>query len=171
MAYLNEQIFYPEKEVYHVQTGSNGSFPDGDNVLTAYAPFPATGSIPVAKQLTGDIETDGNKARITAPSGLMNQITIGDYIYDNGIVRKIVLILSETDTQVLVQLEAAFPANIAAGSDIFICKRQTYKKINLRAVSGTPAIQGTAIDTDEEIELGGAPFGYSGGVLSITATR
>jgi hypothetical protein len=167
---INEEIFHPEQGLYRGLTGSSSYFPDADGRPTQ-AVLPTTGSIPIAKAWTGTFTTsntapnDPKVVRGNASQFITDGICPGDYLYNGGLVRKIVDVISQD----MLVLEREFPASLTA-QPVAICKPQTFKKITAEATAAA-TLQGTAISDGEKFISGGSPIGYSGDGIVFTVSK
>lgn len=165
----NELRWYPELAIYRAVTGSSANFPDGDGVPTI-ATFPAKGTIPIAKTLTGTISSTGNMVRGTG--GKFNtELFVDDYLYDgDAAVRRIKKILDDD----LLILEAAFPSDVV---DIAVmrCVPQTFKFVQVWSshASNAAEFQEAPLGPGQHFETGGAPFAYDAltGAISFVCSK
>lgn len=170
MGATDEFRWHREQAVYLAVTGVSGLFPNQNGVSTVGV-FPAKGTIPVAKVLTGTIDSTGVNVRGTGTK-FTTELFVDDYLYDaDASVRKIKDII---DDQLLV-LEAAFPADV---NDITVrrCSPQTFKKIQVWS-SGTAAakFQESTLGVGIHFETGGSPIAYdasaSNAQISFTCSK
>ena len=163
---INETLFHDEFAIYRAVTGGAYNIPGAYGVIQKGVSFPAKGSIPVATQHFGTIKSDGVIVRgLGTQFGLLNK---GDYLYHKEVVRQIKDIIA--DDQLI--LEQEFPSDITVGETPLVCKRQTFKMVNIySSAEDTAAIlQEAPIAAGDRILSGGAPLSYDATAGQLTFT-
>jgi hypothetical protein len=168
MGAIDELRWHAEIATYRAVTGISANFPNGDGVPTI-ATFPAKGTIPIAKVLTGTISSTGANVRGTG-TRFTTELFIDDYLYDaDAAVRRITKII---DDELLV-LESAFPADVS-GITVRRCTPQTFKKIQVWSSGAAVAeFQEAPLGAGQHFETGGAPLAYDAltGAISFVCSK
>lgn len=164
---LNSTITQTEVEVFRAQTGGAYRIKGAYGVIVRGSSFPAKGSIPVASGLSGTILSTGTHVRGTNTS-FKSQITPGDFLYQKDVVRRVVEVYSDT----LLEVEDAFPTDIAAPVIPMICRGGAYKVIYAKNVhaSGAGILQEAPFASGNTFLGGGSPISFdaSGGTIEFT---
>lgn len=152
---INETLWHDERAIFNAVTGQSSNFPQGDGTVTEDT-FPAKGTIPLARTMTGTIESDGVNVLGTGTL-FETELAVGDYLYDDdGAVRQIKHIESETK----LTLRQAFPSDVS-GIDVLYCQRQRFKMVTIESTGTVAAIlQEAPFAVGRRIVTGGAPFTY-----------
>lgn len=172
MGAIDEVIFHAEEGLYRGKSGADSYFPDADGRPTQ-ATLPTTGSIPIAKAWNGLFtvsSASGSDPKVVRGNDdaqfITDGICPGDYLYNGGLVRKIVDVISEN----MMVLEREFPSNLTLQA-VAICKPQVFKLITCEATAAATQVQGTAIAQGEKFVSGGSPIGYSGDGIVFTVSK
>lgn len=177
---FNELKWYDEKGTYRAVTGGAFNFPQSDGTILkgdgtpSGGQFPTKGTIPIARQYTGTITTNGVKARFASMSAAdFAKLKKGDYLYDGDVIRQIKDVLAPESF--LVELEQAFPSDLNA-ADILHCERQFFKAIYARsthASDAATALQEAPFAVGDNFLNGGAPIAYdaTAGEISFTCNK
>jgi hypothetical protein len=169
MGAIDELRWHAEIATYRAVTGVSANFPNGDGVPTI-ATFPAKGTIPIAKVLTGTISSTNENVRGTGTK-FTTELFVDDYLYDaDAAVRRIVKII---DDELLV-LESAFPVDVV-GITVRRCTPQTFKKIQVWSshASNAAEFQEAPLGAGQWFVTGGAPFAYDAltGQISFVCSK
>jgi hypothetical protein len=120
--------------------------------------------------MTGTISTTGNVVRGTSTL-FENEFKVGDFLYNGDkAVRKITKILSN----ILMELEATFVADLAGGTVARKCEPQVYKVIQVENSSANAAeLQEAPFAAGSRVILWGAPIAYDAltGTLAFTVSK
>lgn len=166
----NNLLEYPENNVFRAVTGATSVFPNGAKGVPTSASFPTTGTIPIARSMTGTILTTGVNVRGTGTT-FEKDFKIGDFLFNNvKAVRKIVAIESDT----VMTLEAAFTSDIAVAIAALKCEPQIFKMIQIENTgAGAAEVQEAPFAPGSRIITYGAPIAYdaSAGTLAFTVSR
>jgi len=157
---VNESLWHAERGFFRAVTGQSSLFPGADGV-PAIGTFPAKGTIPVARTLTGTISSassNGYYVVLGVGTSFLSEVQVDDFIYDGDVsLRKVISVIS--DTQLI--LEHSFPSDLS-GVALKVCKPQIFKKVQAKSTGTVDAkLQETIFKVGDDTPIsGGAPISY-----------
>lgn len=163
---LNQKAVNEERECYRIVVAAGGiTHP----VLGA---IPAQGCFPLPLTGTGTIFTDitgsstAGKRVLGTNTLFLSEVQLHDYLADSGgRIRKVVRIYSDTQ----IELEAAFPVQLGAGTALKIVRKSEQKMIYAKSVGTVDAtLNEQAFLVNETFLNGGAPVSYD---VTTTSTK
>lgn len=166
---FNETKWFAETATFRAVTGQSSNFPQPDGTIVV-ATFPEIGTIPIAKEPGGTIESEGVNVRGTDTTfGL--SVKKGDFIYDQNVLREVADVITET----LLVLKQAFPSDVSASTDLKVCSPQDVKSIHAISSDASVAaiLQEAPFRAGNVFLNGGAPISYdaTNGEISFTVHK
>jgi hypothetical protein len=152
---LNQTKIHLEERTYDIITGQTHPI---------LGPIPNVGVIPLPLTKTGTFSTDNADSTagvlVRGTDTLFTtELFVGDFIYNNGRIRKIKYIHSD----IMLTLEFAFPASLTA-QIVAVPPRNTYRMITARSIdissTGNPKLQESEFPHGSATVNGGSPLTY-----------
>jgi len=167
---FNETMWHSEKQVFRAVTGGVYNIPGAYGIIAYGNVFPLKGTIPIATPKAGTIISQGKNVRGSGTS-FTTSLQREDFIYANGVVRKIDEIISDT----LLILVEGFPSDITSAHGLWVCSPQIYKSIYAKSTDSTnnAILQEATFVKDDVSVTGGAPLSYDAtqGQISFEVSR
>ena len=162
---FNQNKWHAEKATFRAVTGGPYSLLGPYGTIVSGNSFPSVGTIPVSIPKTGTLITQGKMVRGTGTT-FKADVQEEDYIHDSNVVRKVRHVNNDT----LIELEQAFPADIAVATGLRVCRPQVYNAIYAKSTgSGANAtLQETTFVENDTFMNGGAPVSYNAGSGQIS---
>ncbi len=156
---LNQNMVNNEQRVDRVKVSSAGT-----TSHPYLGSFPTVGCFPAPVTKTGTFITDnasatGGGGTIVFGTGtlFLTELSVGDFLYNAGKVRRIKSIQSDTQ----LTLEYKFPASLSSGQAVAVPPKKHYKMITSQSVGTADAtLQEQLFAQGKSLVTGGTPISY-----------
>lgn len=167
---FNQNQWHAEKATFRAVTGGAYRLLGPYGTIIAGDTFPAKGTIPLSSPKAGTIVSTGVMVRGTGTS-FLTDVQQEDYIHANDVVRKVRHVISDT----LLELEGAFPADIASAHGLRVCRPQVYNAIYAKSTgdADATALQEAPFTQNDTLLNGGAPISFdaTAGQIDFTLSQ
>jgi hypothetical protein len=167
---FNQNQWHAEKATFRAVTGGAYRLLGPYGTIISGSVFPTKGTIPLSSPKAGTILSTGVMVRGTGTS-FLTDVQQEDYIHANNVVRKVRHVISNE----LLELEAAFPANITTAHGLRVCRPQIYNAIYAKSsgAADVTALQEAPFRQTDTFLNGGAPISFdaTAGQIDFTLSQ